>query len=223
MQETISFNINNNTNGTVPISILGNNADAMDTSNATTQYQWNLTGFTITNENNISIQYKPSGTSIFLIAQLSFSGTTLQSVCDTLNTLNIGFFFITTSGGSTFINNYNNNVGFADLQIYNPLTTIKLNYQFNYSSGDVKIRKNGIDVYAVGSPNIDSGNVTPISAGDLIEFLGSTGVAPFVTNVSIFNITTSTFIYNNTTITALAFSQTFTLLANNDYLLEMNN
>jgi hypothetical protein len=222
MQEIISFNITNNTNGTVPISILGNNADAMDTSNATTQYQWNLTGFTITNENTISIQYKPSGTSIFLVAQLSFSGTTLQSVCDTLNTLDFGFFFITTSGGSTFINNYNDNITFADLQIYNPAFTTALNYQFNYSSGSVKIRKNGIDVYVNGSPNTDSGNI-PVIAGDSIEFLGTTGLSPLVTNVSIFNITTSTFIYNNTTITATSFTQTFTLLSNNQYLLEMNN
>ena len=132
MVEVISFNITNNTNGTVPISILGNNADAMDTSNATTQYQWNLTGFSITNENTILLQYKASGI-IYTFAQLSFSGTTIQSICDTLNTLNLGYFFITTSGGSTFINNYNNNVQFATLQIFNPLTTTALNYQFNYS------------------------------------------------------------------------------------------
>jgi len=222
MQEIISFNITNNTNGIVPISILGNNADAMDTSNATTQYQWNLTGFTITNENTISIQYKPSGTSIFLIAQLSFSGTTLQSVCDALNTLNLGSFFITTSGGSTFINNYNNNVAFADLQIYNPAFTTALNYQFNYSGGSVKIRKNGIDVYVNGSPNIDSGNI-PVIAGDSIEFLGATVVNPTGTNIFILNVTTSTYIYNNTTTLNISFSQTFTILANNSYLVGMNS
>jgi len=222
MQEIISFNITNNTNGTVPISILGNNADAMDTTNATTKYQWDLTGFTITNENTILIQYKPNGSSLYLIAQLSFNGTTLQSVCDALNTLNVGFFFITTSGASTFINNYNNNVAFADLQIYNPAFTTALNYQFNYSGvgANTKILVNFVNVFASGSPTNTSGNV-PIIAGDFIEFQGDAN-NPLGTNIFIYNVTTSTYIYNVTTSVLLSFNQNFTILANNSYLIGMN-
>ena len=223
MQEVISLNLVNTTNGTVPISILGNNGDAMDTANATTRYQWNLTGFTITNENTILLQYKTSGI-IYTIAQLSFSGTTIQSICDTLNTLNLGYFFITTSGGSTFINNYNNNVQFATLQILNPATTTALNYQFNYFGlgMDVKIYVNAIVLYANGTPNTDSGNI-PVVAGNLIDFQGSTFATPTGTNIYIYNITTSTFIYNNTTTSSIVFFESFTILANNSYLIGMNN
>jgi hypothetical protein len=186
MQEVISLNLVNTTNGTVPISILGNNGDAMDTANATTRYQWNLTGFTITNENTILLQYKTSGI-IYTIAQLSFSGTTIQSICDTLNTLNLGYFFITTSGGSTFINNYNNNVQFATLQIFNPASTTALNYQFNYVGlgMDVKIYVNAIVLYSNSSPNTDSGNI-PVIAGNLIDFNGGTFATPTGTNYYIY-------------------------------------
>lgn len=223
MQEVISLNIVNNTNGTVPISILGNNSDAMDTSNATTQYQWNLTGFTITNENTILIQYKPSGSLIYTIYQIGFSGTTIQSVCDALNTLNLGYFFITTSGGSTFINNYNNNIVFATLQIFNPTSTTELNYQFNYSGvgENTKILVNFVNVFASASPTNTSGNV-PIIAGDFIEFQG-TANNPLGTNIFIYNITTSTYIYNVTTSALLNFNENFTISANNSYLIGMNS
>ena len=223
MQEVISFNIVNNTNGTVPISILGNNSDAMDTANATTRYQWNLTGFTITNENTILLQYRTSGI-IYSIAQLSFNGTTIQSICDTLNTLNLGYFFITTSGGSTFINNYNNNVAFATLQIFNPASTTALNYQFNYGgvASQTKIYVNAVVQYGNGTPNTDSGNI-PVVAGNTILFQGSTTAIPTGTNIYIYNLTTSTYIYNNTTTSAINFNQTFNISANNSYLVGMNN
>tara|TARA_R110000868_G_scaffold101361_4_gene279110 strand:+ start:13954 stop:14625 length:672 start_codon:yes stop_codon:yes gene_type:complete len=223
MQEIISLNIANTTNGIVPISILGNNADAMDNSNASTQYQWNLTGFTITNENTILLQYKTSGI-IYTFAQLSFSGTTIQSICDTLNTLNLGYFFITTSGGSTFINNYNNNVAFATLQIFNPASTTALNYQFNYSgvASLIKIYVNAIVLYSNGTPNTDIGNV-PVVAGNLIDFQGSATATPTGTNIYIYNITTSTFIYNNTTTSSIGFLESFTIVANNSYIVGMNN
>ena len=223
MREVISLNLVNNTNGTVPISILGNNSDAMDTANATTRYQWNLTGFTITNENTILLQYRTSGI-IYTFAQLSFSGTTIQSICNTLNTLNLGYFFITTSGGSTFINNYNNNVAFATLQIFNPASTTALNYQFNYSgaSSQVKIYVNAVVQYSNGTPNTDSGNI-PVVAGDTILFQGDTTAIPTGTNIYIYNLTTSTYIYNNTTTSAITFNQTFNISANNSYLVGMNS
>ena len=223
IRETISVSVSNTTNGEIPVSLFGNQSDAMDNSNANTQYQWNLTGFTITNENTILLQYKTSGI-IYTFAQLSFSGTTIQSICDTLNTLNLGSFFITTSGGSTFINNYNNNVQFATLQIFNPASTTALNYQFNYVGlgMDVKIYVNAIVLYANGTPNTDSGNI-PVIAGNLIDFQGGTFATPTGTNYYIYNITTSSYIYNNTTTSSISFFESFTILANNSYLIGMNN
>lgn len=116
-EQVISFNLTNNTNGSIPMSIMGNYTDVMDNSNANTRYYWDLTGYSITTENSITIQYRYVGQSSFSTATVTFSGTSLQSVADALNTLNIGTFFLTTSGGSTYLNNYNLLVVYGSLSI----------------------------------------------------------------------------------------------------------
>ena len=100
-KETLSFGITNTTNGTIPVSLFGNNADTMDNANATTRYRWDVTGFTITNENNIAIENRNVGVSNLSIARTTFSGTSLQNVINALNGLNLGVFFITTETVST--------------------------------------------------------------------------------------------------------------------------
>jgi len=132
MKEIVNFAILNTTNGNVPISLFGNNADSMDNANATTQYLWNLTGFSVTNENNVLVQYSGVNQTTLTYAIASFSGNTLQDVVDALNTLNLGSFFITTSGGNTYINNYNQNLIFSQLNIYAPSL---INPNFLYGSG----------------------------------------------------------------------------------------
>jgi hypothetical protein len=71
-QETITFNIVNNTNGIVPVSILGNPENAMDNANATTRYAWNVTSLTFGTLNSITLQYKGVSQTTFSVAQLTF-------------------------------------------------------------------------------------------------------------------------------------------------------
>jgi uncharacterized delta-60 repeat protein len=112
MREIISFNITNTTNGVVPISILGNNSDEMDNSNESTRYAWDISGFTITNETLVAIQYNNLGISNFVIKSSVFSGTSIQNVIDALNSLIIGSFFTTTeSVSNNSIVNTSFNVG----------------------------------------------------------------------------------------------------------------
>jgi hypothetical protein len=173
MRETVTFNIQNTTNGTIPVSIFGNNADLMDNANASTQYLYNLTGFTITNENTVQIDYQFVGTTGFTTASTSFSGTTLQDVVNALNTLNLGSFFITTSGGNTYLNNYNNNIIFNNLGIYS--SDVYLNYSFNFISAVAyRIRDSLILIppYLVdgNGPIVTSGSATPIYNGESITY-----------------------------------------------------
>jgi hypothetical protein len=118
-QETITFNIANTTNGIVPVSILGNPQNPMDNANATTRYAWNVTSLTFGTLNSITLQYKGVSQTTFSVAQTTFITQSYQGICDALNTLNLGSFFVTTSGGNTFINNYNQNFVFGQLDIYN--------------------------------------------------------------------------------------------------------
>lgn len=117
VRETLTFNIVNNTNGLVPVSILGNPQNVMDNSNATTKYNWDVTSLIWGTQNSIIIEYKGINQTLFSIAQTTFTTQSYQAICDALNTLNLGSFFVTTSGSNTYINNYNQNVVFGQLTI----------------------------------------------------------------------------------------------------------
>jgi len=161
-KDLININVTNNTNGLIPVSILGNFTDAMDTANATTQYSWNITGFTITVEQTVTITYRPTNDPNYINVSAPIVTQTLQGVIDALNTLNLGAFFITTSGGSTFINNYNENIVFQQLDIYNSTPSILFDFyqQAYYDNADTTVADlsgNG----NFGVPVLGSGNGVP--------------------------------------------------------------
>lgn len=173
--DVISFNISNSTNGDIPVSILGNPANPMDNANATTRYAWDVTTLTFGSLDSISILYKGVFEVSFSTAQLSFSLQTYQGVCDALNTLNLGVFFVTTSFGSTFINNYNENFVFGQLNIYNSATPQQINYSFDTTSagGGNDIFKNAVSQVSVLNP-VTTNGVINASNGDTINYIGTT-------------------------------------------------
>lgn len=223
-EEILNFSITNNTNGIVPVSLFGNNADPMDTSNATTQYSWDISGFTITNETLITLQYKPSSSLIFQIATIGFSGTSIQNVLDALNTLNLGYFFITTSGANTYINNYNNNVAFKNLEIVNPSSASTLSYSFNFIGlgMSAEIFKNAISQVVSNSPSFTSGSISVVS-GDNILFNVMVNGLTKPTNYFVYNITTQTYIVNQTITNGVDVGYPFTIQPNTAYLIGMQN
>lgn len=164
MREVINFSIANNTNASVPVSLFGNNADQMDTANATTQYSWNLTSLTITNETQVLIEYRGVNQTTYTSSIATFSGTSLQNVVNALNTLNVGYFFITTIGANSYINNYNLNVVFRTLNIYNPNDLITL-FDFytglpNYSNSNTFVLDTSNYGFN-GTPVLGNGNGFP--------------------------------------------------------------
>ena len=144
IKETISFTITNNTNSFVPVSILGNYGDLNDNSNATTSYQWNVTGFSVTTENTIILQYAPVGTTSFQTVVTNFGGTNYQDIVNALNTLNIGSFFLVVSGGNSYITIYSSQIAFNTLTIFNPAqaTTIYYSANLNLAFDKFDIYKN---------------------------------------------------------------------------------
>jgi hypothetical protein len=90
----------------------------LDTSNATTEYRWDITGFTITNENTLSIQYRGTNTtSAFNIFVADLGGNDNQSIIDALSLLGIGFFNVYDELGQTYISTYNQTTQFGNLDI----------------------------------------------------------------------------------------------------------
>ena len=61
----ISLNIRNNRNYAQTFNGMGGSVNPLDTSNATTEYRYNITSFNFTNENTITIYYKAVSSSVF--------------------------------------------------------------------------------------------------------------------------------------------------------------
>lgn len=226
LKETLSFGITNNTSEIVPVSIFGNYGDPMDNANATTQYAWNLGSLTFGTENTISIQNKGVGASSFTITTVGFSGTTAADVVSVLNTLNLGAFFITTSGTSTIINNYNDNVVFGVLNIYNNAApSLSYSFQGVGTGGAATIVNNttATTLFSGTTPQTSAltGNLSQfVSNGDSITFSGNADNVGILVQVVRTNNTTfaQTNIFSSALAASAPFTYTFTASTGFSYL-----
>ena len=126
----LNLNITNNVNYPVQINVLGNPYNLLDTSNAKTEYQWDVTAFVFTSENELTIEYKINGAASYSTYSGTFNPQTLQAVVDVLNGLGIGFFSLYTAGANTYIGTYNDQYTFGNLTIYDSATT-EVYYEVN--------------------------------------------------------------------------------------------
>jgi uncharacterized delta-60 repeat protein len=114
----LNLTVTNNVNYPVQINILGNPSNLLDTSNAKTEYQWDVTAFTFGSENDVTIEYKINGAAAYSTYSGQFAPQTLQAVVDVLNGLGIGFFSLYTVGANTYIGTYNDQYTFGNLNIF---------------------------------------------------------------------------------------------------------
>jgi hypothetical protein len=222
MKEILNFGIVNNTNGIVPVSLFGNNADPMDTANATTQYSWNITGFSVTSQNTILLQYKSVNETFYSFTTIGFSGNTTQDIINALNTLNLGYFFTTTSGGNTYINNYNNNVSFHALNILTLFGDSTVFYSFNFNGVGLsaEILKNGVTQINSASPSFTSGSFA-VFGGNTINFKVVFSGNTILTNYSVYDITSGTYLQNVTSDSGIDSSFSYTAIGGHSYFIVM--
>jgi len=124
----LSLNIQNNVNYPVQINVLGNPYNLLDTSNAKTEYRWDFTSFTFTNQNQIIIQYKQNSETSYTTYSGQLGSQTLQAIVDILNNLGIGFFNLYTELGNTYIGTYNDNYTFGQLNVFSSLGIVNPNF-----------------------------------------------------------------------------------------------
>ena len=218
MREILSFSISNSLNAIVPVSLLGNNTDQMDTANATTQYSWSLSGFTFAGENLATIQYKPVGAASFLTATVSFTSQTIQSVLNALNTLNLGYFVY----DGTQVLNYNQNIVFGTLNIYSSSApSLTYTFQSLFAGGTMNIDVNASNVFTGTTPQTPatSGNL-PVANGDSVTFYGvSTNTGTLVRVRRIDNSTSViTTLYTNALPSLTPFTYTFIVASGYTYV-----
>jgi len=115
----ITLNIQNNQSYPIQMNVLGNPFNPLDTANAKIQYQFNFTTFTFTNEDSITIQYKPVGASTFSTFTQQLQSQNIQGIVNALNLLGIGSFQTYTQGGQTYVSTYNDNYVFGSIDVFN--------------------------------------------------------------------------------------------------------
>jgi len=222
-QADLNLNITNNVNYPVQINILGNPYNLLDTSNAKTEYRWDLTGFTFAGESQLSIQYKINGGSSFNIFSGNFTPQTLQSVVNVLNNLGIGFFSLYNVGANTYIGTYNDNFTFGDLNIYDD-TISELFYTINQANagGSGTITTIFSTTLYTTPASIPITQIPGNISGTIVSFFGTTEAGP-VTNVIVtetnFQTLVTTTIFSTTYPALTPFISSFTAQAGYKYLI----
>ncbi len=113
----VTLRIKNNRDYSQTVNVMGNPYDLLDISNATTEYKWDLTGFSFTTETYVQIEYKDVNQASFSLFTQNLVAQNLNAVITALNLLGIGFFYQFTTGGSTFITTSNDQYVFGNLSI----------------------------------------------------------------------------------------------------------
>lgn len=113
----ISLKIRNNRNYPINMNIMGSPINPLDTSNAKTEYRWDITSFTPTASDTISIQYKYKTDLNYTTFSYIVPNPSPQSLIDALNTLGIGYFSTYTELGQNYISTNNDNYDFGNLSI----------------------------------------------------------------------------------------------------------
>jgi hypothetical protein len=194
--EIISINLQNTTTAVIDVSIMGNPTDLADISNQTTEYRWNVTGLTFSGENRISVQYRATSIPDFSIFTAVLQEQSVNGVVSALNTLGIGSFFTFTSGGNTFISNYDNQYVFGVITIYTQgIPQFIYNVNLTGVGGTLTIDVNFVNQLTLNSPVTQSGTITTAS-GDYVVLGGTSPASVNNSSVSLVD-TTSGYVYNS--------------------------
>jgi hypothetical protein len=217
----ITVTIQNNTSSSQQVNLLGSPFNPLDTSNAKTQYVWNITALVFTTETQLTLQYRNEEDPYWSNYLAGLPMQNADGVVAALNALGIGYFCKVISGINTYIETYNDDYVFGDMNIFP--TSAQLQYSFGTSAGggggDNKIDKNFVNVVNQANPVTTSGTVA-VTVGDTITFYGTTDVSG-LTTVQVYNITRQVVMYQPPLGASTAWSYTFTVGGNTIYALNV--
>jgi hypothetical protein len=220
--EIISINLQNTTTAVIDVSIMGNPTDLADISNQTTEYRWNVTGLTFSGENRISVQYRATSIPDFSIFTAVLQEQSVNGVVSALNTLGIGSFFTFTSGGNTFISNYDNQYIFGVINIYvQGIPQFIYNVNLVGAGGNVLVDVNFVNQLTLNSPVVQSGTITTAS-GDYIILTGTTTNSPTQV-VTLQNVTTGSNYYLGVIAPSSGFGTALFATPDSTYVFTMND
>lgn len=220
-QTSITLNIQSNVSYPYTMNLLGNPYNLLDTSNATTEYAWNITALTFTNQNTLTLQYKINSAPSFSTYTSDLNSANIQAVVNALNGLGIGYFNSYVSGGQTYISTYNDNYAFGQLNIYSTLPS--LSYSVNMPTLGSAFRicdANNNPPFLVNLTGsfTQSGIIDNIYVGEQIQYRIGSNTTIFTTITETNNITGAvTTLINNVTNPVVPYSYVFTIVAGYSY------
>jgi hypothetical protein len=116
---SITLNIRNNTTYPIRINVLGSPYNPLDTTNAKTEYRWDITAFTPSNDDTLTLEYKQYGAAVFSTYTSQIYNTNIDGIIAALDGLGIGYFQSYTELGQLYLSTYNDVVEFGLLTISN--------------------------------------------------------------------------------------------------------
>ena len=114
---SITLNIRNNRTYPQRINVLGSPVNPLDTANALTEYRWDITAFTPSSSDTLTLDYKPLGASVFSTYTYQLSNPNGEALVAALNGLGIGYFSYYTELGQTYLSTNNDDYVFGNLTI----------------------------------------------------------------------------------------------------------
>jgi hypothetical protein len=114
---SITLNIRNNRTYPQRINVLGSPVNPLDTANALTEYRWDITAFTPSSSDTLTLEYKPLGASVFSTYTYLLSNPNSEALVAALNGLGIGYFNYYTELGQNYLSTNNDDYVFGNLTI----------------------------------------------------------------------------------------------------------
>lgn len=235
--EEISITLQNSTTADIQVSILGNPTDLADNCNATTEFRYNITSLTFTNETQVSVLYRPSnGTLSYTTYTATLLKQTIQGVVDALNTLGIGSWYTFTSGGNTYLSNTIDSYEFSTINIFGntlPPTSVLVNWANYAIDGSAGGNPTGQLLISIGLSNIvtstnglNESGFFYANNGQVVDVAASEGVAdtpPILITSTPLSGTPITTIYSNVVPDLTTITTNFTLATGNIYYITFGN
>lgn len=168
-KQTFILNLVNNTSGNIPLILMQEDNPANNIANATTRYQWDITGISYATP-NVTINSYPVGSSG---ANSSLTGSLLtqnaQGLVNLLNSFNNGIFWLETSGPNTYIVTWNNNVVYGQLSV--GVATTSIVWSNTSTNEKISVLSNAVLIISSVAP--PQGGTVTVNNGDAITGTGS--------------------------------------------------
>lgn len=174
----ISFTITNNTDSSIPMSIMGNTANLADISNQLVEYSWDVTAIIFSVYNTLTITFRNiNNTGQFTTLTATVTTSTIQGFLDALNSLSISSFYQQTLLSNTYIKTYNDQTFFTDLYISSNSAIPSISFltvNLIGSGGTYDILANAVSITSGSSPiTITNQDLTgSFNNGDTVNIQG---------------------------------------------------